>query len=155
MNFNKGQSKTAIFRRRRNQRCLKSFGGKCGICGYNKCKAALAFHHLAKKTFLISDSRIRSWERIVEELRKCVLLCENCHREIHVGITELPKNIRRFDESYATYVTAHGRLVGSAALKERICTCAYCAKSFPYTAKLKRKFCSKVCTGLSRIKKEG
>ena len=61
-------------------------GGKCVKCGYNKCNAALDFHHLdpTQKEFnLGSHGHTRSWERMKVELDKCILLCANCHREIH------------------------------------------------------------------------
>lgn len=62
-------------------------GGKCAICGYNRCLLALEFHHLdpLEKDFSIS-SRMTSWKAIVKELDKCVLLCANCHREVHDGL---------------------------------------------------------------------
>lgn len=61
-------------------------GGKCQICGYNRSEAALDFHHLdpLEKDFSIS-SRMSSWKAIQPELDKCVLVCANCHREIHDG----------------------------------------------------------------------
>lgn len=61
-------------------------GGKCFRCGYNKCERALAFHHLdpSKKDFGLSKNGLtRSWEKTKEELDKCVLVCHNCHAEIH------------------------------------------------------------------------
>ncbi len=68
-------------------------GGKCEICGYNKCSRALVFHHLDPKTkkFGVSDKGLtRSWEKTKAEIEKCILLCSNCHMEIHDGITQLP-----------------------------------------------------------------
>lgn len=62
---------------------------KCCICGYNKCKSALEFHHLdpKQKDFGISaKGYTRSWEKIKEELDKCIMVCANCHREIHDGL---------------------------------------------------------------------
>ena len=61
-------------------------GGKCQKCGYDTCLAALDFHHLddADKDFDISSRQ--SWAAIEAELKKCVLLCSNCHRETHAGL---------------------------------------------------------------------
>lgn len=60
-------------------------GGKCTVCGYDKCSDALVFHHLdpTQKEFCLSGSHARSWENIVKELDKCVLLCIRCHVEEH------------------------------------------------------------------------
>lgn len=63
-------------------------GGKCSKCGYSKCNRALVFHHLdpAKKDFQISGSHSFAWEKIKTELDKCVLLCSNCHMELHEAL---------------------------------------------------------------------
>lgn len=86
--------KKAVNKRRRKIRLLAidSKGGKCQICGYDKCNGALEFHHTDpdKKDFSVSvDGSTRSWDRIKREIEKCVLVCANCHREIHAGITQL------------------------------------------------------------------
>ncbi len=68
-------------------------GGKCEICSYEKCDRALSFHHINPKTksFGLSDKGLtRSWSAIKKEIDKCVLLCANCHMEVHEGITQLP-----------------------------------------------------------------
>jgi len=61
-------------------------GGKCQICGYDKCLMALEFHHVdpREKDFTISK-RMTSFEAIRRELDKCALVCANCHREVHDG----------------------------------------------------------------------
>lgn len=67
-------------------------GGKCEVCGYNKCVEALEFHHKNpdEKEFGISrKGNTRSWEKIKTEIDKCVLLCSNCHREVHAGLIVL------------------------------------------------------------------
>lgn len=61
-------------------------GGKCEHCGYSKCIAALEFHHTdpTKKDFSIAATgSTRAWKKIEIELKKCKLLCSNCHREQH------------------------------------------------------------------------
>jgi hypothetical protein len=73
--------------------CVEYKGGRCVICGYNKCHASLDFHHIdsEKKSFEISGSkRLITKERAIKELDKCVLLCKNCHGEYHAGVTQIP-----------------------------------------------------------------
>ncbi len=66
-------------------------GGKCQneSCGYSKCPDAMEFHHLdpSEKDFSISKTGVtRGWDKVKCELDKCILLCSNCHREIHYNI---------------------------------------------------------------------
>lgn len=61
-------------------------GGCCSRCGYKKSISALEFHHLdpSKKDFTLSHSRCTKFDdRIKNELDKCIMVCANCHREIH------------------------------------------------------------------------
>ena len=65
---------------------IEAFGGKCCICDYNKCPEALDFHHLDKNEKEEKPSYIImrwSFEKAKKELEKCILVCSNCHREIH------------------------------------------------------------------------
>ena len=66
------------------QRCVDYLGGKCMICGYNKCLGAMDFHHRepSEKEFSITQVRYKL-EKLKPELDKCDLLCSNCHKEIH------------------------------------------------------------------------
>lgn len=71
-------------------------GGKCSICGYDRCLEALIFHHLGNKTFGVGlKGYTRGWNRVQKELDSCVLLCSNCHAEMHAGHTtmQLPREI--------------------------------------------------------------
>jgi transposase-like protein len=80
-------------RRRTKRTLVKEAGGACLICGYNKCLAALAFHHRDRKTKLFALSRqgvTRSLEEARAEARKCILLCSNCHAEVENGVTAPP-----------------------------------------------------------------
>jgi len=88
--------KKAVTKRRRKLKVMlvEYRGGKCQICGYSKTPWALDLHHIdeKKKEFGMSVRGLtRSWERLKQEADKCVLVCANCHREIHAGITQLPK----------------------------------------------------------------
>ncbi len=75
--------------RKMKQFAIDSLGGSCVVCGYDKCSSALEFHHLdpAEKEEKSRAGITRmSLSRLKEELRKCVLVCANCHREIHAGL---------------------------------------------------------------------
>lgn len=63
---------------------LQMMGGKCSKCGYDKCTAALQFHHPdpSVKDFGIGDT-FRSFDKLLKEAKKCVVLCANCHAEVH------------------------------------------------------------------------
>jgi transcription elongation factor Elf1 len=90
--------KRAVAKRRRRikELVIEYKGGQCIVCGYNKSSAALELHHLdeANKKFGLSmNGMTRSWEKTKAEADKCILVCANCHREIHVGIVQLPRVI--------------------------------------------------------------
>lgn len=80
-----------------NRRLIKKWaleykGNKCICCGYNACPDALDFHHLneEEKEFQLSNRNlVLDWEKIKIELDKCILVCSNCHREIHAGYRSL------------------------------------------------------------------
>lgn len=83
---------------------VKYKGGACSICGYNKNIAVLSFHHLhndnQQKEYNISirmGNRC-SLESLKKEADKCILVCENCHREIHQK--ELDEKYRKIEEKY-------------------------------------------------------
>jgi 5-methylcytosine-specific restriction endonuclease McrA len=64
-------------------------GGACQLCGYDRCIAALEFHHRdpREKSFALSQRGVaRSLEKARAEAAKCVLLCANCHSEVEAGI---------------------------------------------------------------------
>lgn len=87
--------KKAVAKRRKRIRALavSALGGKCIMCGYIRSVAALDIHHRdsSRKSFGVSeDGCTRSWERVQKEIADCVLICANCHREIHAGVSQLP-----------------------------------------------------------------
>lgn len=71
-------------------------GGKCVICGYKKYPGAFDLHHIdgsTKEFGLFQRGITRSWSKVKSETDKCVLVCANCHREIHGGKTQLSREI--------------------------------------------------------------
>ena len=68
------------------QRCVDYMGGCCSVCGYDECITALEFHHIdPDKKSPTYNKRFRSWcfDRQKKELENCIIVCSNCHREIH------------------------------------------------------------------------
>lgn len=64
----------------------------CLICGYSKCSSALDFHHKnpeEKEQIISSMIASCSWTKVLEEIRKCVVLCANHHRELGEGFLDL------------------------------------------------------------------
>jgi transposase len=84
-----------VSRRRRNIKLtlVAEAGGRCALCGYARCTAALHFHHVdpSSKQFHLSMQGVtRSMAAARAEMAKCVLLCANCHAEVEAGIKSLP-----------------------------------------------------------------
>jgi hypothetical protein len=81
---------------------VKMSGKSCSKCGYDKSSAALAFHHKDPKTkkFGLSMGTLsqHTWEDILEEWKKCELICANCHAELHVvheNFIEVPSSRKK------------------------------------------------------------
>lgn len=71
-------------RKKLKKEVIELFGGKCSSCGYNKCIDALDFHHRENKEESMSRLiKNNCREKILKEAKKCILLCANCHRELH------------------------------------------------------------------------
>lgn len=83
-------ARIAALRRRRKLQAIEYKGGACNRCGYNRCVAALEFHHVdptVKKFAVSAKGRTMSWQKMQAELDKCELVCANCHREIeYLGV---------------------------------------------------------------------
>jgi hypothetical protein len=66
---------------------IKAAGGRCSICGYDKNLAALVFHHndSSSKDFKLDMRSLsnRKLEPVLNEIDKCILVCANCHAELH------------------------------------------------------------------------
>lgn len=90
----------AVSKRRKliKEKLIKYKGGKCEKCGYCKNIHALEFHHINPngKEFTISSKNI-SLKKLKKEVDKCILLCSNCHREMH---DEIKKNENKEKEQF-------------------------------------------------------
>lgn len=71
--------------RKRRIKDLEKLGGRCVFCGYNKFYGALEFHHLDrndKNHTRLGGLQRQPVEVREEELKKCIVLCSNHHREL-------------------------------------------------------------------------
>lgn len=95
-----GPCNTKIRRFRAKSAAIKLLGGKCAKCGWSGNQAALQFHHKDAKVkeFIIGSVANKSWDSIKLEVRKCLLLCANCH-----AIEHSTKNDQRFLKEVANY----------------------------------------------------
>lgn len=135
------------WRRNTKLKLIICMGSKCQLCDYSKSQNALEFHHIdpSMKDFSLSQVRAnpKNWGTITKELRKCILLCSNCHKEIHEGISFLPKTYQEFDESLLQLD------VNKHLLKEtKTSYCPVCSKE----KENKLKTCSVECAAKHRIK---
>lgn len=62
----------------------------CLVCGYNRCARALCFHHVSNKKYSFAHLDVLDKTVIIQEIKKCVVLCHNCHMELHEGLIVLP-----------------------------------------------------------------
>jgi hypothetical protein len=73
-------------------------GGRCAVCGYDRCTYNLHFHHVvpATKSFKLAMGTGKSLATYRTEASKCVLVCANCHGEIECGDVPSPPAGSRF-----------------------------------------------------------
>ena len=116
-------------------------GNKCEICGYDKNIAALDFHHLnpEEKSFQLDARHLSntSTDKIREELKKCILVCANCHRELHYPTMEknqIPQILEEIRSKHTSVLITQ---------KKKMAICKQCGKEFEYVKG--KKYCSKEC----------
>lgn len=95
------------YRQKQKENIIYVMGGKCACCGYNRCNRALELHHLnpAEKEFTFAQNTNRAWSYVVKELPKTIMVCSNCHREIHDGLIKNESLVSNFNEEKALEVT--------------------------------------------------
>ena len=115
---------------------VEMMGGKCCCCGYDKNIAALEFHHTnpKEKGFQLDSRHLSntSMERIMEESKKCILLCSNCHKEVHYpGQTKTILQEMAYDNKPLS------------SDKFKTVECPVCGKRYRYVKG--KKYCSQEC----------
>ena len=128
---------TQRWRYKARQWITKYAGGQCQCCGYNIYIGNLAFHHVHSKKdsvcYLINKTA--SWDRIIEEADKCVLVCHNCHGEIHAALRVCPEI--NYEQRKTTLITI---LTEKPVQKTQTHSCI-CGKQI----RQNRKYCSQQC----------
>lgn len=85
---------------RRKKDLISVFGGECCLCHFNAFQSALEFHHVdpTTKEFGITDSNsvTKALDKQLVEMKKCILVCANCHRGIHAEELAVPENFEQF-----------------------------------------------------------
>ena len=94
-------SNTTLRGKKKKLQFIVEMGGKCSVCGYDKNMSGLSFHHIDrdKKTMTL-DTRTfcaRSIESLRNELDNCILLCHNCHMELHYPENDMKKLREEFE----------------------------------------------------------
>jgi hypothetical protein len=98
----------SVVRRDKKARAVELMGGVCFECERDGPYRLFEFHHIDAdtKVFGISQHGIssRTWQQIVAELEKCVMLCANCHREVHAGVRTIRSTLLGLAEDALPYV---------------------------------------------------
>lgn len=102
-------------RRTKKARLVQHAGGKCILCGYQKWLSSLDFHHLdpAEKSESLSKLRNRDFNTCLAEVKKCVLLCRNCHGELETGCDKTIVAFDKFLKAEATRIELAPALTGT------------------------------------------
>jgi hypothetical protein len=132
------------WRYKTRDRLLDAFGNQCGVCGYNRCKRNLAFHHLDPSQKDPSVWKTKKWDAIVSDIRGCVLLCHNCHGEVHDGLVSTA-TCPRFNEDFADYKLT----IRHRSKTRKIIQCETCGKKTNNP-----QFCSRKCSSVKNRKVE-
>ena len=79
--------------RKRKSDLISVLGVKSCICGFNSWQEALEFHHVNpdEKEFSISSKTTKNLDAQLREIKKCILVCSNCHKGIHGGYISIPE----------------------------------------------------------------
>lgn len=128
------------YRLRLKMALIEAHGGKCKKCGFaEKVPPAYDFHHIdpKEKEFGIGNSDSKNFDQLLEETKKCLLVCKNCHAKIYW------ENMESRRKRYVEIAKDH---VFNPLLPV---ICKSCKKEFMPTVR-KAKFCSVACSHFSQ-----
>ena len=134
----------------KKSRLVDIMGGCCQYCGYKDSFYALEFHHInpSIKKYTITDYLLKPLNEQLEELKKCVLLCSNCHRAYHGG--DIVKSfISSYNEEKALFYIQkekEERFLANSILQE-LKKCPTCGKTIFSS---RNKYCSRECYNIGR-----
>ena len=132
--------------RKRKKDLISVFGSKCCICGFDSFQEGLDFHHVNPKEKSFSfgpQASTKALEKQLEELRKCILVCANCHRGIHANKILVPEDWNKFfNENRAKELIEENELIRHGKLHY----CQRCGKIITRKA----SYCSECSHLISR-----
>ncbi len=109
--------------RQRKLQLIELNGDRCGKCGYSRNFSALEFHHVdpTRKDFALDLRSLsnRKWSNVLKEAEKCILVCSNCHKEIHNPDCKLSPAKKRPGDARSS-CPARGLVAGVAASYRRV-----------------------------------
>lgn len=123
-------------------RAILALGGKCTVCNNTFEDCCYDFHHIDPKLKSMSISNIntngaKTWLKIRDELKKCVVVCSNCHRLIHAGYVVV-ENKNYFNDEYYDWDLVDYNQINHSTLEpidsEKICP--ICGKPKSIKAKI-------------------
>ncbi|MCK9435376.1 MAG: HNH endonuclease [Candidatus Cloacimonetes bacterium] len=152
-------------------RAIALKGGRCENCGSKVHPAAFEFHHTNPETKGDGIGNLLNgrWSEVEKELKKCELLCSNCHAERHAI---------RFNKFAIDAITsskaANGKVLYLDWLGEKVANemkekmdrlnetefaikevkCENCGNSFIKKSNRNRKYCSQKCSRIAKRKVE-
>ena len=151
------------WRRQLKRRGVEALGDRCQICGQQYEDCCYDFHHInpEEKEFAFSSGNTngaRTWLKTRDELKKCALLCSNCHRLVHNGFIDGSTLQFLFNEEYYEWDLCKAKAVNTATgepitKQEKLYICPTCGGSKAAHSNECEK-CSKVHQRIYEVSRE-
>lgn len=151
-----------------NKRKFQILGYTCWHCGYGgeeKHTGILDMHHIDQSTkrFDLNKRSIRGkkWIDVIQEMKKCTLLCCRCHREVHSGLISIDEIKKEYENRWLeigeineihfdSIVSAKGTIKN---ISKPICFCKKCNTQLSSPYSIKTHLCRK-CLNIQNRKVE-